>query len=1693
MLKRIMPIIMFICLVIANNTGIVIAADSEPIYTQFRQVDKGTFNEFRYKITDSFFNFRNKYELDGKIDVQSAKLILDYARQGYNYLPDSLSNKNYYNYLKTAVERGILFPNNTSNYTAIQVAVENFLDKTTIQTIKGKVEAFPSTGNAPLTVTFRGSNIVDPTGTKIPTYNYTWWMYENGRRVILGSGLSISHVFKEEGTFSVFLDVSSAHKNEAGYTDVLPFSSRADVVVKEKIASIILKVNSVNLLNSELIKFTPEEAKYGLLFDATSSTPTSGAKFAKTTWNFGNGVIRENIGYPKVERVIYPREGDYTVTLTLQTNELKKVEKKFIISIHNPIATIKSNADEGFMGDKFTFTAQNSTNNSNLTYAWELIDLDKDAVILRKSGTLFSYTFNEKGKYNVKMNVTELSGDTDTDSKIIYINSRPPIAEFVNTIPFPNKPNKVFLDATKSYDPDISDDGKLKYSWIINGDRVNLEEPNFNGSTGYYTFDSIGDHSVVLEVEDPDNIISQKKLKVPVKSLLSVEFFIFPRVAQRTNSVRFVAESSQAKFYEWDFGDGNKKSGNNDTISHSYDKSGIFNVKLKVVDTNDNQNTFTKSVYIGDSDSPFSFITLLDSNRNNVIFEESACGEGAYILNRVDTVIFSGNESIDINGDNKGLTYSWKLGNQDFKNTGEFTKKFDDLGCFPIKLTVKSNSSGKTHSTTTYVEVRNLKPTLSSLDVSLVNDTTDPVIVNVSALGAKDRDGVVQSYLWYYYTDIDSEPQEYRATKSSNTSFVLPKVTGNYYFVVVMKDNNEERITSEEITGSKYFITLTGDNLNTPIIKLSVDNSSISVGEEVTFTANVENILGQDITNKVKYSWDFDGDGFYDKETTTGKTSHKYISSGEKHAKVKVKHKGFSNTKSVTLNVSNLLVPDFGYISIGNKFIFFNNSKGTTDSTEWNLGDGTIIKNSNSFIHEYKDNKVSHLVNLKITEGTKVKDINQKVVKNVKNIVTSRKNGLVIFSSPTINEKNEILLEKRDENVFVYLGASNGDIINYVIDNDIEIDSDLNGTNDDDEDNSQFTSYTSGGVINVVLNDNKTQKIRLYIKNSKNEVIDSKDITIIKSYIEDKIIDLNNIVFKGVSESIKLKIEKLKEHVNKLPKEHKLKAMMYVQKLQEDWFDNREKTNVILEFEGFIQDTKIENSEEIINLLESLLVDDQKDKSEKSIAFIALKNLIPQTIICKDIKTAIETNCYLDLVSKLEAIKDNENVDENKVLGTEILKAIAGDTVMTNKQKTDFKAILKTLIYGGLSNIPTNEIGPVEQETQNTSTSNFIDLLINILKWLFYIIIGFGLIIFIFYIYYLIVNKDKNIGFQDFIIDRTSGIKKSKIESKDDGLSDILNEIQNNEKIDNKTIETKPEIKVILKNTDIKQENKKDEVPDWLKGSFAEEVIPEIKPETKPETKSEIKQETKTEEIKQETKTETVPDWLKGSFNEVKTYEEPEIKSETKTEEINQETKSENVDEISNIETDNIPDWLKGNFNDVKTYEEPEIKQETKTEEIEQEIKSVNIDEISNIETDNIPDWLKGSFNEIKNVEETSKKQDDKIPDWLKGSFTDEVVSETIKEETKMEEVKLEKPKIEEKEETKKEEKKVEKKGEKSVNKKNIKKEVVVKKPDKKTDNIKNTDEIIEQDITNELWDDGMKIPDWLKSTGDDNEANTTK
>ncbi|MDD3144837.1 MAG: PKD domain-containing protein [Candidatus Gracilibacteria bacterium] len=1676
MLKKFgVAIIMFFILAINSNMAYS-ASSTEQSYTTIGVVDYKTFNEYRYKITDQYLDLRNKFEVEGKIDAYTAARILFYAKEGLNYLPDSLINKNYYNYLKSSIEKGVKYPENSSIFEEIATSIENYLEKVNIQKITGSVESFPSTGNAPLTVTLRG-DVKDPTGTQLDNHNYTWWINDGGKRKVIGNKVSMTYVFKEEGNFSVFLDVSSNHKNASGYSDVLPFSSRADIVVKEKVASIILKVNSDNLGQQEELKFLPDDAKYGLLFDATSSTPTSGTKFIKTEWDFGHGVTRVNDGGPNVERVVYAGEGDFTVKLKLTTNENKSVERKFTLKIHNPIATIKTTSEEGYLGDKFTFTANPTGSNTNLTYAWKIIDIKNDKELLNKSASTFTHTFTEKGKYNVKLFVTDSSGNTDVDYKIIHINSRAPEAKYVYSIPYSNKPNTVFLDATSSFDADFSDDGKLTFSWIINGERVNLDSPNYNGSNGYYTFSSVGEQSVVLEVTDPDDMTSQNTQKISIKSILSVEFFAFPRVVQREKPVRLVADSPKASFYEWNFGDGKNEGGKSETISHTYNKSGVYLITLKVIDDNDNTNTFSKNVYVGDTDEPFAFISLKDNKLNNVSYQDDACnGEGAYIVDRVETFTFSGDESLDVTGENTGLSYSWKLGNSIY-NTQNFTKKFDELGCSKVKLSVKSSKNGKESTKEVNVKVENLKPTLSSLNISVKDIESDPVLVSINAIGSKDLDGVIQSYLWYYYTDLDPEPQDFRATKTESTTFVLPKVTGNYYFVVVMKDNNEARSNSQDINGSKYFITLTGDNVNTPIVDLNVNNSSVSIGDEVVFTANAENILGQSLNSKVTFSWDFDGDGFYDKETSTNSVAYKYEASGEKFAKVKVKYKGFSNTKTVTMNVANVLKPDFEYISIGNDFVFLDNSLGNATSYLWDMGDGNKITKQGGFSYTYTDGNSSHIVSLKISESTKSKEISKKVVKDLSNFIKARKGGLIVFSNQVIDENDTITLKEKIDNLYLYLGASSGNIANYVADFDINYDSDLNGGSDDDEDNKFQDSYASKNAILVELNNSKEQIIRLYTKDSSGKLIDSKDIKVIKEYIEE-VPDINTIIFEGVSDNIKLKLEKVKLAVSNFPKEYKLKGLMYVQNLKDEWNDNREKTNIIIEFEGFIEESNISNGKELIDLLESLLIEGETDKSEKSIAFNALKNLIPVDIKC-DEKTLLEITdekltCYDVLIAKLEVIGENSNIDENKELGKVILENIATDELMTVKEKTDFKAILNTFVYGGISNIPDEVKDPVISNNTSGSSGGILDIFLGILKIIFLIILGVTGIIGLFFIYYKLVNEDKNISFVQFVGDKTSG-KKNKIKQ-DEKVEDILgvqesdifsdenefdfnkdfstnDDLSINSDLDTKS--TKLEDKTTSKPETTEIKETKSEIPDWLKGSFSEDPMGDI------EEKDSIKKVDSKDILEQKN------DYIDISND----FDEPKSNIEIKDETEFKETKSE------------IPDWLKGSFDYV---EETKVETETNIEEPEAKVEEPRLETKEELD----------DFTKLEVEEDTPLLDDSKLPDWLKGSFDTEE-----KKEEKKENKNEEKP--EEETKTKKddfldvliqdnnndsvekkfddESKKIVKKLAKKPSPKKINKVEEIKKEETKVQ----TDETSKNNSDSELWDDGMKIPDWLKTDDD--------
>jgi PKD repeat protein len=297
------------------------------------------------------------------------------------------------------------------------------------------------------------------------------------------------------------------------------------------------------------------------------------------------------------------------------------------------------------------------------------------------------------------------------------------------------------------------------------------------------------------------------------------------------------------------------------------------------------------------------------------------------------------------------MSYTWKYGSRN-SSQRDFSYKFDELGCFPVTLTVRSKKNGAQSITQSYVKVENIAPKLSSLSILTDKIDADPVMVTVTANNAVDEDGVISSYIWYYYTQEDPEPQDFRITRSPKTVFVLPRIGAKYYFAVILEDSNGLKVNSDEMSTELYSLTLTSDNINTPIITLKASNTNISVDQKIDFAVSAKNILGTDLADKAEYKWDYNGDGFYEETTNTPKVSHIFSTPGNFNFKVKVTYKGISNTKYLAITVKNELQPNLEYIAIGNKFIFLNTTKGLYTKVKWSLV-GITSDTPNSFSYDF--------------------------------------------------------------------------------------------------------------------------------------------------------------------------------------------------------------------------------------------------------------------------------------------------------------------------------------------------------------------------------------------------------------------------------------------------------------------------------------------------------------------------------------------------------------------------------------------------------------------------------------------------------------------------------------------------------------------------------------------------------------------
>jgi PKD repeat protein len=1558
-------------------------------YAAYNESDTDTFNEYKDRLRRSIQDLESELRVNGGVSISNIQNTKSLLQQAYDRLPDTGSFGNDNDTAKRAVDTYLdIAMRNPRSVSAVWDAISKvslFIDSAKIAWITGEIIATPTEGNSPLTVSFRANNIQDPSGTTPGTNNYIWWIRENGGyKRELGRGPSLVYQFNTEGTFAVFLDVVSGSRNRKGKIDTLPLSVSKQIQVKPKLWEVTLLINGINVTNLSSIKINPGLWKMGIILDATASRAIGKWAITDTIWDFGNGNTISYKWSPIVERQLFTNQWVYTVKLQLKSNDGSTFTKEIQLIVRDPSAVIKLDNDVGHVGEEMYMSISSLFGTSNnVEYSWQIQDDDNKKILKSFAGTNLKYKFDTVWKYIVTLSARNPNGTSDSDSRIINIESREPVASIETPKPAnTEKPNVLLFDATKSYDPDTMSRKWLSYVWRLDGEKVNLESSSADGAKWIMTFDSVGNHTISVTVANVYGKVKTIEKTFEVTSILDVNMSVMPRVSPIWTTVTLIGRSENADFYEWNMGDGSPViNGDSKIIQHIYKKTGVYDATLTVrKNGSDETNQIRRKVYVTDTASPYALIEATNSS-SSTTEDPTACGwAGAIVVNRSETTTLDGSKSINIDGNTNDLSYTWNYFGK-VKNTASISEKFTDLWCFPVKLTVRSNKNGSTQTSIANILLRNQPPELTSISTSIDSSKQDSqkLLVKVTANGVRDPDGVVTSYIWYYTTESDKEPQNVQITQKPEITFVLPNITEKYYFGVILEDNDGAKVNSLDSSADQAPLILDNQNGNVylPLISLSTPKTAILAGDPMHVSVDAKTILWTNITKKSEYSWDFDGDGKFDEKTSVASIDHVYKNPGTYSLKVRVTYNGVSNTKYQTIYVKNELKAKVAWYRLPDGRVYFMNmSNGIYDKALWNIWEKTI-ESPYAVMIEASDFSWSTDTIGKITVSNSDTDVSSIAIQSsdVHDISWS---GIQIQSSPEIDNTDTIHIQSSGQRVLLSLvGNISGE---YKIDTDTSIDSDLDGSPDNDFDNRDTTSSKDGWVFVIdgfesIKSWNRKIKISLF---QNNILTSTKTITLVFDYQKSDTTISGEAVSNTDSWSIstfdKEKLDELSEAIRWLSPDNRVILMKQYNILVENWSDTFSKSKSLLDIQESINQTSEtdQTKENIGTIIDALLIGDARAIDEVTVAATLIQWLVPDASPNK-----------VNIKEKLDMILAHPGLlDQNKILGQDILKMVEWDTSIDTKYKLHIKNQLQVIIYGWQQSVPESSTS-WEAETGSSGILDFVGGVVKI----FFIILAVIIFVILWgYVFYRISRKSEDTGFQDFLIDSVFHSKKPEtpemkegnigttqgvvqqinidpLKENIDGIEKYKEELrlrENSNAIDplvsNDPLSSLGQTNSPTGNSQIEEEvSDQHTVPDWLKAPVWEESA--IQQSSELSIENELSQEKDSTELpilntQDIAKEENAPITLDETQVVVGLPETPTLAPEPES--------------ILTPESESIPNWLKGSM-------------ETKIGEEENPL-NINPAEVLEIEkeesmavSETLPDWLINSVNE-KKPEEVSEK-----------------------------------------------------------------------------------------------------------------------
>lgn len=701
----------------------------------------------------------------------------------------------------------------------------------------GFIFSSPNSCKAPATIRFTNRS----TGTGTLGY---FWDFGDGQT---STDVNPAHIYSANGSYTVKLVV----KNATGCSDS------------------VIRVNTINIGNTNADFNTPAQICAGqpvTINNASVPAPVSSA------WTFSDGSSSTALHPVKV----FNQPGNFTIKLVTDFGNCKDSITKPVVVLAKPAAAFTAT---NALGCKAPHTVS-FTDQTPGAVGWEWFFGDGS----KGTGSSTTHTYTTKGKYNVKLVVTNAAGCTDTLEKKELVQINAPVVSITN-LPLEGCVPLVFQPAVSvtTVDPIAS------WHWDF-GDGGTASQMNTQ-----HTYTTAGTFTVKLVYTTTggckDSVVLRDAVKAGRKPVPA--FSASPVDACAKTQILFRDESTGATIDKWDwyFSDGGYA--NIQHPGHYFPDTGYFSAKL-VVTSNGCKDSLTiqRIVHIRPPISLFTVPTNCTDKLTRVFTDNS---KGA-------------------------TTWSWDFGDGQTSTQQHPVHTYAQAGNYTVRLTVTNGSCD--HTSQRQINVINEKADFNISSTDICKGTA------VTLDGKTNNPQQITAWNW----SILRNGAPY-ASPTGQQARVTFNEAGTYTVRLTITDRNGcgDNLTKTDVI-----------RVNGPTAAFTPDAPAVCPGSTIKF--NDQSV--SDGTHPIsKWTWNY-GDGITETRNTAP-FEHTYNTPGVYNIQLTVTDsKGCSHSRplSKAVNISRPVVkfnaPDT-LSCVGAPVRFLDQTISDAGQYTWDFGDGS--------------------------------------------------------------------------------------------------------------------------------------------------------------------------------------------------------------------------------------------------------------------------------------------------------------------------------------------------------------------------------------------------------------------------------------------------------------------------------------------------------------------------------------------------------------------------------------------------------------------------------------------------------------------------------------------------------------------------------------------------------------------------------